>query len=194
MNSSYRNIVIIGLCLFFLFEPKIFAQVEGPAAKVSSLVFKKIEQISSAARLGYTEKQLGELHSSKYVHADEQARMYLRIATQDGATKSVSNMITQMGGLVLNSTNSEIYCMLSYDRILYLAERKEVLFIGIGPLPRVRKGSVTSKGDEQLFADKARDLFYTNGSNITVGVISNGIEYLQNSINSGDLPSSAVSI
>ncbi|MBI4546992.1 MAG: hypothetical protein HY707_03370 [Ignavibacteriae bacterium] len=51
-------------------------------------------------------------------------------------------------------------------------------------------GCVTSDGDAQLFADVSRDRFYTDGTGITVGVISDGArDWDHNDIlTCGDLP------
>ncbi|MBI2859725.1 MAG: S8 family serine peptidase [Chloroflexi bacterium] len=51
-------------------------------------------------------------------------------------------------------------------------------------------GNVTSEGDTVLRAAEARSAFGVNGSGLKVGVMSDGVTNLSNSVASGDLPSS----
>ncbi|MFC1861256.1 S8 family serine peptidase [Chloroflexota bacterium] len=51
-------------------------------------------------------------------------------------------------------------------------------------------GDVTSAGDTVLRADEARAAFDVDGSGVKIGVMSDGVTHLSNSVASGDLPSS----
>jgi hypothetical protein len=194
MVRKLKTFMLSFACSILLVEAEGFAQVQQPSSKISSLVQELVQEISSDARAGYTSQQLGERHSSKFIFVDNQARIYVRVVATIGKASTLGEKIVQMGGVVLSASDEEIYCLVPYDAMADLAGQNHLLFIGIGPVPQVRTGSVTSAGDAQLFADKARDLFYANGSTVMIGVISDGMQYRQNSINSGDLPGNIISI
>jgi hypothetical protein len=194
MVRKLKTFMLSFACSILLVEAEGFAQVQQPSSKISSLVQELVQEISSDARTGYTSQQLGERHSSKFIFVDNQARIYVRVVATIGKASTLGEKIVQMGGVVLSASDEEIYCLVPYDAMADLAGQNHLLFIGIGPVPQVRTGSVTSAGDAQLFADKARDLFYANGSTVMIGVISDGMQYRQNSINSGDLPGNIISI
>jgi hypothetical protein len=189
MQQIRRNILAALLGVALLLLPEALVQGGESSGKISSLLLKKMEQMALDAQLGYTEYQLSERHSSKFVFVDDQARIYVRVSSQEESTELIGSEITAMGGVVLNSSDKETYCLLRYDVLTSLAEINGVLSVSIGPVPQTRTGSVNTAGDGQLFADKARDLFYANGNGIKVGVISDGMQFWANSAATGDLPS-----
>lgn len=54
--------------------------------------------------------------------------------------------------------------------------------------PRVKTGSVTSKGDLLHRADQVRALFGQDGAGVKIGIISDGVDNWKTARNSGDLP------
>jgi subtilisin-like proprotein convertase family protein len=55
-------------------------------------------------------------------------------------------------------------------------------------LPRANAGSVTSQGDTALGALAGRNFFGVNGAGVKIGVLSDSVDFLAQSIASGDLP------
>jgi subtilisin family serine protease len=55
-------------------------------------------------------------------------------------------------------------------------------------LPRTNTGSVISQGDTALGALEARNFFGVNGAGIKIGVLSDSVDFLEQSIASGELP------
>ncbi len=63
-----------------------------------------------------------------------------------------------------------------------------VTWVGLLPPPILRRGSVTSAGDETMGATALRASLGVDGSGVNVGIISDGLVNLQASVDSGDLP------
>ncbi|MFA4837533.1 MAG: hypothetical protein WC749_15875, partial [Dehalococcoidia bacterium] len=65
-----------------------------------------------------------------------------------------------------------------------------VTHVGTPGYPIFHSGAATSEGDAALRANLARAAFGVDGSGIKIGVMSDGVAHLANSVASGDLPSS----
>lgn len=61
-------------------------------------------------------------------------------------------------------------------------------WVGLQPLASLRRGSVTSAGDETLGTADLRARLGIDGSGVNIGIISDGLVDLQASVDSGDLP------
>ena len=79
---------------------------------------------------------------------------------------------------------------LPHDRVEAVAGLDFVVNVGTPGYPLYRTGDVTSAGDAVLRAAEARAAFGVDGSGIKVGVMSNGVTHLSQSVATGDLPSS----
>ena len=107
----------------------------------------------------------------------------------------VFNKIRELGGKLrpisdrVKNYPLEIYCWLPYDIVKEIAKLPHVGNISTIGFWKTRTGSVTTIGDTQLQASQARSYFDCDGTGITVGVISTGIEHAGESQLSGDLPS-----
>jgi subtilisin family serine protease len=80
------------------------------------------------------------------------------------------------------------------DNIDNISELPFVKFIDLPNYGYVNAGSVQTQGDAVLGADEARKTFGVDGTGIKVGVISDGIDGLTESLGSEDLPSSGINI
>ena len=78
---------------------------------------------------------------------------------------------------------------LPYDKVETIANLDFVEHISTPSYPIYNTGAVTSAGDSVLKADLARSTFGINGSGSKIGVMSDGVDHLANSVASGDLPS-----
>jgi len=69
-----------------------------------------------------------------------------------------------------------------------------VKFVDLPNIGFTNAGSVQTEGDAVLNADEARSTFGVDGNGINVGVISNGIDGLTQSILSGDIPPAGIMV
>jgi hypothetical protein len=79
---------------------------------------------------------------------------------------------------------------LPYSQVEAVAGLDFVTNVGAPGYPLHNTGAVTSEGDTVLRAAEARAVFGVDGSGIKVGVMSDGVTHLANSVATGDLPSS----
>ncbi len=101
------------------------------------------------------------------------------------------NALTQKGfsaGLSL-ARYGLIQGRVHFRRLLPLADLEFVRSIAVPDRPRTRTGSVTSEGDAVILADQVRANFGYTGAGVRVGVISDGVAGIFDSVASGDIPS-----
>jgi len=79
---------------------------------------------------------------------------------------------------------------LPYDQVEAVAGFDFVVNVGTPGYALHRTGDVNSEGDTVLRATETRAAFGVDGSGVKVGVISDGVTHLSNSVATGDLPSS----
>src|SRR5438552_17926819 len=104
-------------------------------------------------------------------------------------SESLLAQIRQSGGSVISSVPQyhAIRALVSLEQIENLADLAEVKFIRRAAKARANTGSVDSEGDVTHRADFARNTFGVTGQGVKVGVLSDSIDYLASSQNSGDL-------
>ena len=78
---------------------------------------------------------------------------------------------------------------LPYHKVEAVAGLDFVLCVGMPGYAIHNTGDVTSEGDSVLRAADARSTFGVDGSGSKIGVISDGVDHLADSVASGDLPS-----
>ena len=137
--------------------------------------------------------ELAQLKKKQHVTVDDEGRVLIEVFPQSGRVSPVVAKLNGLGGKSAQWTEEHVYCMVPFDSIEVLAESPDIRYISHGPSRVVRAGSVPGDGDSPLFADKARDLFTADGSDINgvpvvVGVISDGAQDRQASQTSQDLP------
>src|SRR5205809_702003 len=88
---------------------------------------------------------------------------------------------------ISESALQQIRALVSLEQIENLAGLAEVKFIRRAAKARANTGSVDSEGDVTHRADFARNTFGVTGQGVKVGVLSDSIDYLASSQNSGDL-------
>ena len=79
---------------------------------------------------------------------------------------------------------------LPYYQIEMVANLEFVARVDAPSYPLYHTGGVNSAGDSVLGAEGARSAFGVDGTGSKIGVISDGVDHLANSVASGDLPSS----
>ena len=165
--------------------------------KIEWFVLQRINKmIANNAKLDHNVKAH---YSSDILFSDDSGRLYVDVALLLSASRSdisfIKNKIKEAGGKIKFVSNPqfqypvEIYCWLPYYAIKEIAKLPQVGNISAVGVPMSRTGSITSIGDTQLRAEEARNYFNCDGSQIKVGVISNGAEHWDYShYNGGDLP------
>ena len=81
-----------------------------------------------------------------------------------------------------------IYAAVTVDALETVAALSFVRWIGLPSRSLLRTGSVTSAADTVLRAAEARSMFGIDGSGVRVGIVSDSLLNLQDSVASGDLP------
>ena len=123
-----------------------------------------------------------------------------KVAIEAIATEETSTLVAQLEELGLQDTSSfenVVSGWLPIDAIGDMAQLSSLNFARPTYKPMSNVGSVTSQGDSALNADNARSTFKVDGSDTTIGVLSNSYNLLdgeEDGIASGDLPSSGVNV
>lgn len=137
-------------------------------------------------------------YSSSSFRVNKQSEIHILITLLNGKDNDsiiIKNEIFNLGGYIQSIVKPsitmpvEIYCYVPYNQILNLAENTSIGNISAIGSPVLRMGDKLTAGDWQLNVDKARQYFNKKGLGIKVGVISDGVDGISNSIISGDLPS-----
>ncbi len=90
----------------------------------------------------------------------------------------------------INKKDNKLVCTIPFDKIEVAASINDVKGIHAIPMPGVGIGKYTTAGDSILRADISRVTFGIDGTGVKVGVISNGVDHIDSSKESGDLPMS----
>ncbi|MDG7001595.1 MAG: S8 family serine peptidase, partial [Nitrososphaerota archaeon] len=126
-------------------------------------------------------------YGSKFFPADNKGRMFLCVTITSGID-AIADSIVSWGGTIHNKGKFRLFAWIPMDKLSDLSGMKGVMFVDSPGYAVAKKDDVISVGDSQLLADSARSVFYSNGSGVKVGVISDGAQYYTESQQSGDLP------
>ncbi len=138
-------------------------------------------------------------YSSSSFRVNKQSEIHILITLLNGKDNDsiiIKNEIFNLGGHIQSIVKPtitmpvEIYCYVPYNQIINLAKNTSIGNISAIGSPVIRMGDKLTAGDWQLNVDKARQYFNKKGLGIKVGVISDGVDGISNSITSGDLPTS----
>ena len=104
-------------------------------------------------------------------------------------TPQLLALVRQGGGQVLGSFPrfESVHALVSLKQLETLAASPDVLSIRRAARGHVNTGSVDSEGDATHLAAVARNAFGVDGTGVTVGVLSDSVDYLNNSEATGDL-------
>lgn len=108
---------------------------------------------------------------------------------------SVEHQILQQHGVRVLQTDIQfgmMHASVAIDTLDTIATLPFVRWISPPSLSVLRTGSVTSAGDAVLRAAEARNTFGVDGSGVRVGIVSDSLINLQDSVASGDLPSDVI--
>ncbi len=82
----------------------------------------------------------------------------------------------------------KVYTYLSHDEITNASQLPQVKKISLPEAVVYHKGSITPKSDFYLQTDQVRAQFNYEGTGVKVGIISDGMNYTEDSVRDGDLP------
>lgn len=104
-------------------------------------------------------------------------------------TQPLLQKITQGGGTIIHSSPRfhSIRAQVTIDQLENLAADPKVKFIQRALEGTAHTGSINSEADTTHRASLARSNFAVGGSGVKIGVLSDGIQFLENSQASGDL-------
>lgn len=169
--------------------------------KINSLILDKVnEMIADDVKNNYSGKLVSDRYSSKSLKVDEQGCIKVKImlfknsslTILDGLVSDLKKYNVEILNRYYPSSDvnwfPEIVCFIPYFEVKDIAKDKRIASITISPDPIIRIGSKTTEGDEQLYAQLARNVNGVDGTGVKVGVISDGIQGYENSQASGDLP------
>ena len=89
----------------------------------------------------------------------------------------------------IDSHFKRVTCIIPFDLIEEIGKDDNITGIHGIALPVSEIGTYTSAGDNILNAATVRSTYNIDGSNIKVGILSDGVDHYTNAISAGDLPS-----
>ena len=198
VGCMIKSIIFIGaISLFFAFSSDV---TTFPAKS------KKETKISSALSNTFIDEGV-EFQSSKSEHPRTLTIPQDAVKFDDEGMAQVYITLHELSQTNLEKLESVGVIIEIYDQSLNLVQARVepdkidvisglpfVKFIDLPNYGYSNAGSVQTEGDAVLRADEARETFGVDGTGVKVGVISNGINGLTESLGSGDLPSSGVNI
>jgi len=121
---------------------------------------------------------------------DDQGRVQVYIRPVSGAdVQDLLDNISLLGGKIDGQGLGVIQAWVPINVLESVADLPNVLYIRPPDYGQPNTGSVTTEGDVILASDDVRQQFGVTGAGVRVGVISDGLKGLEESIASGDLPS-----
>src|SRR3990170_4030082 len=195
-------VVVSLLVLTFISEGEISAENKLPIIqkqakanpKISSLIMKRISKMQS---LGITRENVESVYptsiSDPLVKVDKsgniQTYIYMENMDQDNISK-LESMNVKIE--IVNPKFNLIQAWVPFDKVEELASLNFVKKITPPSYGILRKGSVNSEGDMVMRSDKVRNELGFDGTGATVGVISDGVDNIDASQATGDLPSDVI--
>ncbi len=118
----------------------------------------------------------------------------VRVDFDATVTPDLLDEIVQRGGTVRSSAPQFRFVQadVPLDQLESLAQRSDVSFIRREVRALTSVGALTTEGDTTHRAAEARGFFGVNGTGANVGVLSDSVDYYQQSQASGDLPADLV--
>src|SRR3990172_6049751 len=169
---SVTGVIISLLLLSFILEGEISAEnklsiLQNQAKanpQISSLIMKRISKMQS---LGITMENMDQENISKLESMDVKIE-------------------------IVNSKFNLIQAWVPFDKVEELASLSFVRKITPPSYGILRTGSVNSEGDMVMGSDDVRNMLGFDGTGTRVGVISDGVENIEDSQATGDLPDNII--
>jgi len=132
--------------------------------------------------------KLGVVNLQPQVDLDPDGRVLVDISAD--VSNDFIAKIEDAGGTIVSSVPHfhSVRALVPLDQLESLAGLSEVKFIRPAVPAQTSTGSVDSEGDATHGAPLARSTFGVSGAGVKVGVLSDSVDNLANSVASGDLP------
>ncbi len=183
MNKSALAIVVMALVF-------ISPLISNAESKISPIIEGKINEISNMASTRTADQSTISKLSNPVVKVDEDGNIQVYLYCNEVSDENLEQLIDL--GLEVEIMNDELKIVQGWMPPSGIEESAELGFVVRVTPPgyaHTRVGSVTSEGDAAMMADTARSTFGVDGSGLTIGVISDGVDSLAVSQATGDLPS-----
>ncbi|ETX02372.1 MAG: hypothetical protein ETSY1_03865, partial [Candidatus Entotheonella factor] len=128
------------------------------------------------------------VHTRMLRNLGMQRRDRLHIAVYTREPDQLQTLLDTYGQACRQISVSRFYCSNLTPLQLDQIAQADLGWVGLQPLASLRRGSVTSAGDDVLGTANLRARLGVDGSGVNIGVISDGLVNLQASVDSGDLP------
>src|SRR3990172_6439969 len=195
---SVTGVIISLLLLSFILEGEISAEnklsiLQNQAKanpQISSLIMKRISKMQS---LGITRENVESVYptsiSDPLVKVDKsgniQTYIYMENMDQDNISK-LESMNVKIE--IVNSKYNLIQAWIPFDKVEEVASLNFVKKITPPSYGILRTGSINSEGDVVIRSDDVRNVLGFDGTGVRVGVISDGVDSIESSNATGDLP------
>jgi hypothetical protein len=156
------------------------ARLAAADARLRRETGKSLEQ-TDASRLSPVERALLDSGS---IGADDRVQVYVESASMHDALAAV----TSAGGVIERARDDIIQARVSLRALGQLGTAPGVLLVREPDRALLEQGSETTEGDAVLKAFDVREAYGVDGTGVRVGVISNGLEGLDDAQALGDLP------
>ncbi len=198
MGGMIKSIILIG-AIFLTFALSSDAGISTAGSKGDT---KMSSALSNALRSGNAESQslksdaIGSLSISRdAINFDDGEMAQVYITLYELTEQSLEKLKgTGVSIEIYDKSQNLVQGRVKLDVIEELSGSPFVKFIDLPNYGFPNTGSVQSEGGAVLRANEARDTFGVDGAGVQVGVISDGLNGLTESLGSEDLPSSGVSI
>ncbi len=154
--------------------------------KVSIHILKELKIVDGEIKAGrILNKNLVKEKNLHWLRVDDKSRILVSIRFK---SSNVLNHLKSIGCEIKTVGKREAYVWIPFAKIEAVTKLDDV--IRLQDIGRGSVRSITTEGLEILRGDDAQNSFGAFGENITVGVISDGIERWEESRSNGDLPQS----
>src|SRR3990172_2558366 len=191
-------VVVSLLVLTFISEGEISAENKLPITqkqgkanpKISSLIMKRISKMQS---LGITRENAESVYASSIsdplVKVDNSGNIQTYIYMENMDQENISKLESMNVKIeIVNSKYNLIQAWIPFDIVEEVASLSFVKKITPHSYGILRTGSVESEGDEVMGSDDVREKLGFDGTGVRVGVISDGVDSMEFSQETGDLP------
>src|SRR3990172_4317386 len=191
-------VVVSLLVLTFISEGEISAENKLPIIqkqakanpKISSLIMKRISKMQS---LGITRENVESVYptsiSDPLVKVDKSGNIQTYIYMENMDQENISKLESMDVKIeIVNSKFNLIQAWVPFDKVEELASLSFVRKITPPSYGILRTGSVNSEGDMVMGSDDVRNMLGFDGTGVMVGVISDGVDNIEASHATGNLP------
>jgi hypothetical protein len=154
-------------------------------------LLRDAEEVDTSAKIRQRFKE--RLKWNDILKADSQDRVKVEIGVRSAAdVKSVVELVESLDGFIIQAGKyiGFVICKIHPKKLRTLASSS--LVVAISPNFEGHTRSIVSAGDVQLKADSARAEFMVSGFGVKVGVISDGVDNLDDVRDNFEMPSVTV--